>query len=138
MEWSVRRSLSKTNYKIHNNSIKENLLPLLTDNQKQFIYKDEADVLNVVLFGITAKEWRKNKPSLTGNIRDYPDILHLVVLSNLEVLNSEMIDEGIQKKIRLEKLNKIAIKQLSILYYDNNIQRIENISKYSIKGVNYD
>lgn len=134
MEWSVRRSLSKTNYKIHTNSIKENLLPLLTDKQKQFIYKDEADVLNVALFGITAKEWRKNNPSLTGNIRDYPDILHLVVLSNLEVLNSEMIDEGIQQKIRLEKLNKIAIKQLSILYYDNNIQRIENISKYSIKG----
>lgn len=134
MEWSVRRSLSKTNYKIHTNSIKANLLPLLTDNQKQFIYKDEADVSNVVLFGITAKEWRKNNPSLTGNIRDYPDILHLVVLSNLEVLNSEMIDEGIQQKIRLEKLNKIAIKQLSILYYDNNIQRIENISKYSIKG----
>lgn len=76
----------------------------------------------------------KNNPSLTGNIRDYTDILHLVVLSNLEVLNSEMIDEGIQQKIRLEKLNKIAIKQLSILYYDNNIQRIENISKYSIKG----
>lgn len=133
VEWSVSRSLSKTNYKIHTNSIKENLLPLLTDKQKQFIYKDEADVLNVALFGITAKEWRKNNPSLTGNIRDYTDILHLVVLSNLEVLNSEMISEGIQQKIKLEKLNKIAIKQLSILYEDNNIKRIENISKYTVK-----
>ena len=78
IEWSVRRSLSKTNYKIHTDSIKENIVPLLTSKQKQYIYADEADVLNVALFGMTAREWRENNLNLEGNIRDNTDILHLV------------------------------------------------------------
>lgn len=134
-EWSVRRSLSKTNYKIHTNSIKENILPMITNTQKKFIYSDEADVLNVALFGITAKEWRKANPNLQGNIRDNADILHLVVLNNLEAINSEMISCGIDQKERLEKLNNIAIKQLSILYNDNNIKRLES-SNEIIEPVN--
>lgn len=134
IEWNVRRSLSKTNYKIHTDSIKENIIPTLTDKQKQFVYADEADVLNVALFGMTAKEWRNINPNLNGNIRDYTDILHLVVLSNLEVLNSEMIESGIKQNERLEKLNKTAIKQLSILYDDNNIKNIENIDKMLIEN----
>lgn len=114
VEWNVRRSLSKTNYRIHTDSIKENIIPTLTDKQKQFVYADEADVLNVALFGMTAKEWRNINPNLSGNIRDYTDILHLVVLSNLEVFNLEMIEDGIEQNKRLEKLNKTAIRKLSI------------------------
>ena len=125
IEWNVRRSISKTNYKIHTDSIKENIVPKLTDKQKQYIYADEADVLNVALFGMTAKEWRNSNPNLEGNIRDHADILHLIVLSNLENLNAKMIEDGISQKERLEKLNKIAIKQLSILYNDNIIFKIE-------------
>lgn len=132
IEWNVRRSLSKINYKIHTNSIKENLIPILTDIQKQYVYSDEADVLNVALFGMTAKEWRSKNPNTKGNIRDYTDILHLVVLSNLEVLNSEMIHNGISQKDRLSKLNQIAIQQLTILYNDNNIGKLNNIEKEKI------
>ena len=126
-EWSVRRSLSKTNYKIHTQSIKDNIVPLLTNKQKHYIYADEADVINVSLFGITAKEWKTNNPNLEGNIRDHADILHLVVLSNLEVLNSDMIERGLSQSERLDKLNKIAIKQLNTLYNDNNIKQIEKV-----------
>ena len=86
IEWTVRRSLSKTNYKIHTDSIKENIVPKLTERQRQFVYANEADVINVALFGMTAGEWRDNNPNLEGNIRDYADILHLIILSNLEVL----------------------------------------------------
>lgn len=125
IEWSVRRSLSKTNYKIHTDSIKENIVPTLTEYQKNFIYANEADVINVALFGMTAKEWRENNPNLDGNIRDYTDILHLVVLSNLEVLNASMIENNINQKERLEKLNRTAKKQLEVLINDKNIIGIE-------------
>ncbi|CDE39188.1 kilA N-terminal/APSES-type HTH DNA-binding [Firmicutes bacterium CAG:321] len=121
IEWSVRRSLSKTNYRIHTDSIKENIVPTLTDKQKLFIYANEADVINVSLFGMTAKEWRENNPDKEGNIRDYTDILHLVVLSNLEVLNASMIENNISQKDRLEKLNKTARRQINILTNDSNI-----------------
>ena len=121
IEWSVRRSLSKTNYRIHTDSIKENIVPKLTEKQKQFVYANEADVINVALFGMTAGEWRKNNPNLEGNIRDYADILHLIVLSNLEVLNASMIDNNIGQRKRLEKLNTIARKELSILSKDKNV-----------------
>ena len=120
-EWSVRRLLTKTNYKIHTNSIKENLVPRLTDQQRRFIYASEADVLNVALFGMTAKEWRELNPGLDGNIRDYTDTLHLIVLSNLEVLNAAMIDNNIPQSERLDKLNLTAISQLNILIENNNI-----------------
>ena len=129
VEWSVRRSLSKTNYRIHTDAIKENIVPLLTSRQKQYAYADEADVLNVALFGITAREWRESNPNLEGNIRDNTDILHLVVLNNLEIINAEMIESGISQKERLVKLNKIARKHLELLIDDKNIKYIEKIDK---------
>jgi hypothetical protein len=127
IEWSVRRSLSKTNYRIHTDSIKENIVPTLTDKQKLFIYANEADVINVALFGMTAKEWRENNPDKEGNIRDYTDILHLVVLSNLEVLNVSMIENNISQKDRLEQLNKTARRQINILANDGNIVGITKL-----------
>ena len=132
IEWSVRRSLSKTNYKIHTDSIKENIVPTLTEHQKTFVYANEADVINVALFGMTAKQWRENNPNLDGNIRDYTDILHLVVLSNLEVLNANMIENNINQKERLEKLNSTAKKQLQILTNDKNIMGIEKHSNLKL------
>ena len=137
IEWSVRRSLSKTNYRIHTDSIKENLVPTLTDKQKVFVYANEADVINVALFGMTAKEWRENNPKLDGNIRDYTDILHLVVLSNLEVLNASMIENNIGQKVRLEKLNETAKRQITILASDNNVIGITKLdNQKSIEGAN--
>ena len=127
IEWSVRRSLSKTNYRIHTDSIKENIVPKLTEKQKQFVYASEADVINVALFGMTAKEWRETNPNLEGNIRDYTDIFHLIVLSNLEVLNASMIDNNISQSERLEKLNITARKELSILANNKNIMDIQNL-----------
>lgn len=126
IEWSVRRSLAKTNYRIHTDSIKEYIVPKLTEKQKSFVYAEEADVINVALFGMTAKEWKNTNPSLEGNIRDYTDILHLVVLSNLEVLNSSMIENGIKQKERLEKLNNTARRELEILSSDKNIIEIND------------
>ena len=128
IEWSVRRSLSKTNYKIHTNSIKENIVPILSECQKNYIYANEADVINVALFGMTAREWKEKNPNLNGNIRDYTDILHLVILSNLEVLNANMIENNISQKERLEKLNNTAKKQLEIL---NNDKKIVGLGNYS-------
>jgi len=129
VEWSVRRSLSKTNYRFHTGAIKENIVPYLSEKQKQFIYADEADIINVALFGITASEWRENNPNLKGNIRDYTDVIHLVVLSNLEMVNSTMIEEGKSQRVRLEKLNEIARKQLIMLLDDNGIKYMESVNK---------
>ncbi len=135
VEWSVRRSLSKTNYRIHTDSIKENIVPKITDRQKAIVYANEADVINVALFGMTAKEWREKNPNLDGNIRDNTDILHLVVLSNLEVLNASMIENQVSQKQRMEKLNATARKQLKMLVNDNNIigiQRLDKIGKIKL------
>ena len=121
--------LSKTNYRIHTNSIKENIVPKLSSKQKQYVYADEADVINVALFGMTAKEWRNNNPNKKGNIRDYSDVLHLIVLSNLEVLNASMIENNISQRERLEKLNSTARKELSILVNDKNIIGIKKFDK---------
>jgi len=129
IEWSVKRELSKTNYVIHTDSIKEFIVPTLTEKQKQFVYANEADVLNVALFGITAKEWRENNPNLGGNIRDYTDILHLVVLANLENLNAEMITNGISQSERLVKLNSTAKKQLKLLKDNTSVKRLEDMDK---------
>ena len=137
IEWSVRRSLSKTNYRIHTDSIKENIVPKLTEKQKQFVYANEADVINVAIFGMTAKEWREANPDLEGNIRDYADILHLIVLSNLEVLNANMIDNNIKQSERLEKLNATARKELSILSKDKNVLGIEKLDKELIDTKKY-
>lgn len=131
IDWSVRRELAKTNYRIHTDSIKENIIPTLTEKQKLYVYANEADILNVALFGMTAKEWKDKNPTLDGNMRDYANILQLVILSNLENLNSEMITEGIEQKIRLEKLNAIAKKQYSILQDSNSIKKLEALDDKS-------
>ncbi|MBQ7030895.1 MAG: KilA-N domain-containing protein [Bacilli bacterium] len=125
IEWNVRRSLSKTNYKIQTESINNNIIPNLTEEQKRYVYVSEADVLNVALFGMTAKEWKQNNPMLEGNIRDNTDILHLIILSNLEVLNSELIEDGLEQSKRLEKLNNVAKRQLELLFNENNIKTKE-------------
>ena len=127
IDWSVRRELAKTNYKIHTDSIKENIIPTLTEKQKQYIYANEADILNVALFGMTAKEWKEKNPNLEGNMRDYANILQLVILINLENLNAEMINQGIKQSKRLERLNEIAKRQYEILKDHNGIKRIEHL-----------
>ena len=114
--WNAKRELSKINYKIHTDAIKNNLIPKeLSKNQINFVYAEEADVLNMALFGMTAKEWRTNNPDLDGNIRDYATMNELICLANLENLNSVFIKEGLKQSERLEKLNKIAISQMQIL-----------------------
>ena len=114
--WNAKRELSKINYRIHTDAIKNNLVPKeLTQNQINFVYAEEADVLNMALFGMTAKEWRNKNPNLNGNIRDYATINELICLANLENLNSVFINEGLKQSERLEKLNKIAISQMQIL-----------------------
>lgn len=125
IEWSVRRELAKTNYRIHTDSIKENLVPTLTEKQKLYVYANEADILNVALFGMTAKEWKDNNPELEGNMRDYANILQLVILSNLENLNAEMIEQGLEQSKRLERLNVIAQKQYVTLQGSNSLKKIE-------------
>lgn len=115
--WSAKRELSKINYHIHTDAIKQNLIPAeLTAVQISIIYANEADVLNVALFGITAKGWRDANPKLKGNVRDYASINELICLSNLENLNAVLINDGISQKERLIKLNQIAIQQMKVLY----------------------
>ena len=114
--WSAKRELAKINYRIHTDAIKQNLVPQeLTAAQKSFVYADEADMLNVAMFGMTAKQWRDANPALKGNIRDYATINQLICLSNMENLNSVFINEGLSQSVRLEKLNKIAIQQMKVL-----------------------
>lgn len=114
--WTARRELTKLNYHIHTDAIKQNLIPKeISSNQTSVVYANEADVLNVALFGITAKQWREANPGLKGNIRDYTTINQLICLSNMENLNAVFINEKIPQKERLLKLNKIAIQQMSIL-----------------------
>ena len=114
--WNAKRELSKINYRIHTDAIKYNLIPIkLSKEQINNIYAEEADVLNMALFGQTAKEWRVSHPKLEGNIRDYATINELICLANLENLNSVFINEGLSQSIRLERLNKIAISQIKIL-----------------------
>ena len=109
----MNRELTKMNYIIHTDAIKENLIiPELTPAQKSFVYADEADLLNVALFGQTASEWRKENPDKKGNIRDYADLHHLLVLANLESYNAILIEQNIEQPERLELLRETAIKQL--------------------------
>ena len=114
--WSAKRELAKINYHIHTDAIKQNLIPAeVTPAQKSFIYADEADMLNVALFGMTAREWREANPGLKGNIRDYATINQLICLSNMENLNAVFINDKLPQGERLEKLNKIAIQQMKVL-----------------------
>ena len=114
--WSAKRELAKINYRIHTDAIKQNLIPHeISDKQKSFIYADEADMLNVAMFGMTAKEWREQHPDLKGNIRDYATINQLICMSNMENLNAVFINDGLPQSERLVKLNKIAIAQMQVL-----------------------
>lgn len=127
INWSVRRELVKTNYRIHTDSIKENLIPKLTESQKSYAYASEVDILNVALFGMTAKEWKDKNPNVSGNMRDYANILQLVILSNLENVNAELINQGMEQSKRLERLNEIAKKQFQTLQNSKSIEKIENL-----------
>ena len=122
--WSAKRELSKINYRIHTDAIKQNLIPQkVTPVQANIIYANEADVLNVAMFGMTAQQWREANPELTGNIRDYATINELICLSNMENLNAVFIEQGMPQSKRLVRLNQIAIHQMSILESGNNYSR---------------
>jgi len=128
--WDIKRNLTKINYRIHTDAIKDNLIPdELSKQQINHIYASEADVLNIALFGKTAKEWHIENNDKKGNIRDYANVAQLVCLSNLENLNALFINEGYSQKERLVKLNKIAIQQMKILTEDNIIKKIESYNK---------
>lgn len=131
IDWHANRVLAKVSYVVHTDAIKSIIVPTLTEKQKKFVYAEEADVLNVALFGITAKEWRESNPEIAnkGNIRDYTDLLHLVILNNLENINAELIEMKIPQNERLVKLNNIARKQMELLKNNksfNNLEYIEN------------
>ncbi len=124
--WDVKRNLTKINYRIHTDAIKANLIPPeLTGRQVSQVYASEADVLNMALFGMTARQWRDANPGEKGNIRDQANASQLVCLANLENLNALFINEGMEQPERLEKLNRIAIEQMEILTADRNIKRLE-------------
>ena len=133
MDWTANRMLAKTNYRIHADSIKQNIVPKITENQKKYIYAEEADVLNVALFGMTAKEWKENNPNLKGNIRDYTDLKHLLILCNLENTNAELNNDNIPQKERLIKLNNSAIRQMKVLENDKTIKELETLNKNLIE-----
>ena len=118
--WTVKRELAKINYRIHTDAIKDNIIiPLeITKEQASFVYASEADVLNVALFGMTAKQWREENPDKKGNMRDYAEVSQLVCLSNLENLNAYLIDSGVSQQERLIELNKAAIRQMKVLVED--------------------
>ena len=119
--WTAKRELSKINYRIHTDAIKQHLIPEeVTPLQASIIYAEEADVLNVAMFGKTARQWREENPELKGNIRDYASINELICLSNMENLNAVFIDQGIPQGERLIMLNKIAIQQMQVLELDGN------------------
>ena len=130
-DWHANRVLAKVNYLVHTDAIKNTIVPTLTEKQKKFVYAEEADVLNVALFGLTAKEWRTSNPDIAdkGNIRDYTDLLHLVILNNLENINAELIKMEIPQRERLIRLNNIAKKQMNLLQNNkslDNLKYIEN------------
>lgn len=128
--WDIRRNLAKINYRIHTDAIKENLIPPeLSARQMNLVYATEADVLNMALFGMTAKDWRDKNPGRKGNIRDDADVSQLVCLSNLENLNALFIRENAPQAERLRKLNQIAIHQMKLLTVDPSIKRLEGKDK---------
>jgi hypothetical protein len=127
--WDIKRNLAKINYRIHTDAIKENLIPSqLTPQQVNQVYASEADVLNVALFGMSAKQWRDANPELKGNIRDYANVSQLVCLSNMENLNAVFIGEGMSQSERLKKLNVIVISQMKLLTEDRRIVALEEKS----------
>ena len=125
LEWNLQRTLSKINYHIHTDAIRDNLIPKeITKQQANFVYADEADLLNVALFGLTAKEWRENNPDKKGNVRDYASLEQLVVLSNMESINALLISQGITPSERLRELNKVAITQMKSLVKNKAIKQL--------------
>jgi len=125
--WDIKRNLAKINYRIHTDAIKENLIPAeLTPSQINYIYASEADILNMALFGMTAKEWRDKNPDSKGNIRDYANAAQLVCLSNMENLNALFIKEGLSQAERLQKLNHIAISQMRLLTENQAVKALED------------
>ena len=131
IEWQANRILSKLNYVVHTDAVKTYIVPTLTEKQKKCVYAEEADVLNVALFGMTAKEWRESNPELAknGNIRDYTDLLHLVILNNLQNTNAELIEEKIPQSERLVRLNNSARRQMKVLKDNKNIKDLELLQK---------
>lgn len=126
LEWNLQRTLAKVNYHIHTDAIKENLIPKqLTKTQINFVYANEADMLNMALFGITAKQWREANPEKQGNIRDDATIEQLVVLSNLESINAVLIHQGLPQSQRLKQLNQIAITQMNSLLANKQIKKLK-------------
>jgi len=124
--WDLRRNLAKINYRIHTDAIKENLIPAkISKNQENMIFANEADVLNVALFGMTAKQWLDGNPGKDGNIRDYSSVEQLVCLSNLESMNALFIKQGMEQSKRLQMLNNIAIDQMKSLLGENNIKKLK-------------
>ena len=126
LEWNLQRTLAKVNYHIHTDAIKENLIPKeLSKSQISFVYANEADLLNMALFGFTAKEWRDNNPDKDGNVRDQGTIEQLVVLSNLESINAVLINQGLSQSERLQQLNKIAITQMKSLVANQQVKKLK-------------
>ena len=126
LEWNLQRTLAKVNYHIHTDAIKENLIPKeLSKSQISFVYAHEADLLNMALFGFTAKEWRDNNPDKDGNVRDQGTIEQLVVLSNLESINAVLINQGLSQSERLQQLNKIAITQMKSLVANQQVKKLK-------------
>jgi len=126
LDWNLQRTLAKVNYQIHTDAIKENLIPIeITKQQIGIVYATEADLLNVALFGMTAKAWRDINKALTGNIRDYATLEQLVVLSNLESINALLIQQGLSQSDRLIQLNKVAITQMKSLLENPGIKKLK-------------
>ena len=120
LEWTSKRELAKVNYRIHTDAIKENIVPPLTEEQLKYVYADEADLLNVALFGKTAAQWRKENPTLKGNIRDYATVEQLLVIANMESYNAILIEQGVPQADRLRQLNNMARSQLRVLEQSNS------------------
>jgi hypothetical protein len=126
LEWNLQRTLSKINYRIHTDAIKDEIIPkIITKEQAMFVYANEADLLNVALFGMTAKEWRDSHPDNSGNIRDYATLEQLVVLSNMESINALLIRQGLAQNDRLVQLNKTAITQIKSLLESDAIKKLK-------------
>lgn len=126
LDWNLQRTLAKVNYQIHTDAIKENLIPkAITKQQAGFVYATEADLLNVALFGFTAKEWRESNPDKNGNVRDHATLEQLVVLSNLESINALLIQQGLPQRERLVELNKVAITQMRSLLQSKAVRGLK-------------
>lgn len=126
LEWNLQRTISKINYRIHTDAIKENLIPeTISSSQSNFVYANEADILNVALFGITAKEWKDANPKVKGNMRDDANIEQLIILSNMESINALLIEQGLSQKERLVQLNRVAISQMKSLLTNNLLKSLK-------------